>query len=180
MNEPKNCIRFLDQHSGREMLLNNDPGGWYGWLFFRNPGSGEWVSLRQATEADRQVIANASYESEFNRLMGSLTDVLTGSKPPLVWKAKRMTDFYSSWEEAQLGEPSDGVLFYLTYHPTCYRRGPWRLLIEVCSGVNHRSWGYFDESDQPMRYYHDKQNAIREAQEIANVLWADRYNGNKN
>lgn len=58
---------------------------------------------------------------------------------------------YNYWV-AQLGTVDDGVQFHLQYMPTCYRRGPWRLLIEICSGENHHKWGCFDGQDQPMRW----------------------------
>ena len=77
--------------------------------------------------------------------------------------------------EAQLGAPEDGVSFCLTRHPTCHRRGPWRLLVEVCGGANHYLWGCFDEADQPMRWYHAKEAALSEADAIATVLWRDRH-----
>lgn len=64
--------------------------------------------------------------------------------------------------------------FSLERRPTCYRRGPWRLLVEVASGPGHTKWGCFDEADQPMRYYHNEECAKREAQSIADVLTADR------
>jgi hypothetical protein len=79
---------------------------------------------------------------------------------------------------AQLGPVDDGVSFELTYHGTCYRRGKWRLLIEVCGGLNHEKFGCFDLADQPMRYYHLEANALSEAEEIAKVLWADRQKHN--
>lgn len=75
---------------------------------------------------------------------------------------------------AQLGSEDDGVLFSLQHMPTCYRRGPWRLLIEVCGGVSHMKWGCFDDQDQPLRYYHFEESAKREADEIARVLLIDR------
>jgi len=65
----------------------------------------------------------------------------------------------------------DGVRFSLVHYPTCYRRGPWKLLIEV-EDRNH-TWGCFDDQDQPMRWYHSKQRALEEAQAIADVLVAD-------
>ncbi len=77
-------------------------------------------------------------------------------------------------QTAWLGTPLDGVQFTLTYYPTCYRRGPWRLLIEVCHGPAHHKWGCFDEADQPLRYYHDEGVAKDEAERIAIVLQADR------
>lgn len=86
----------------------------------------------------------------------------------LNWKER------DGYEEAMLGTPDDGVTFTLSHHPTCYRRGPWRLLIEVCGGPNHYKWGCFDEQDQPLRYYHGYSRAKGEALRIAEVLWADR------
>lgn len=77
-------------------------------------------------------------------------------------------------KEAQIGTKEDGVLFTLSYYPTCYRRGPWRLLIEVCGGPNHHKWGCFDDQDQPLRNFHAQSNAESEAQLIANVLIKDR------
>lgn len=77
-------------------------------------------------------------------------------------------------EEAQLGTPKDGVLFTYTFHPTCHRRGPHRLLVEVCGGPAHHLWGCFDEADQPLRNYHRPDNLKSEAEEIAKVLWQER------
>jgi hypothetical protein len=81
-----------------------------------------------------------------------------------------------SYEEANIGdfEKGDGVRFCLTHYMTCYRRGPWRLLIEVCSGPKHILWGCFDDQDQPMRWFHKRENCLSEAQAIADVLLAGR------
>jgi hypothetical protein len=79
-----------------------------------------------------------------------------------------------AWE-AQLGTPEDGVLFSLDCYRTCYRRGPWKLVVEVCGGENHHKWGCFDDQDQPLRWYHNRECAEREAESLAKVLWADRY-----
>jgi len=78
--------------------------------------------------------------------------------------------------EATVGnfDGGDGVRFSLEHRSTCYRRGPWRLLVEVASGPGHVKWGCFDEADQPMRYYHNEECARREAQSIADMLAADR------
>lgn len=89
----------------------------------------------------------------------------------LHWKK---TDHPAKYETAILGVPDDNVVFTLTYHPTCYRRGPWRLLIEVCGGENHLRWGCLDEADQPLRNYHLEESARAEADEIARVLLEDR------
>ena len=80
------------------------------------------------------------------------------------------------YEDAIIGdfEGGDGVRFHLSYHPTCYRRGPWRLLIEVADGEGHMQWGCFDDQDQPQRYYHGEDAARSEAQAIATVLIAGR------
>jgi len=79
-------------------------------------------------------------------------------------------------EQAVLGDPvaGDGVTFYLEHRPTCYRRGAWRLIIEVASGPRHHDWGCFDEADQPERNYHSEAVARSEAQAIADVLLQDR------
>lgn len=89
--------------------------------------------------------------------------------PQLIWNQKE------TYFEAQLGTKEDGVLFTHQIMLSCHRRGPHRLLIEVCGGENHRKWGCFDDQDQPMRYYHDKNCLYREAQCIADVLWEGRY-----
>jgi hypothetical protein len=91
--------------------------------------------------------------------------------PPLLdWKP---ADAYGT-KEAWLGTPDDGVRFTISTHPTCYRRGPHRLLIEVCGGPNHHKWGCFDDADQPMRNYHQMLCAESEAECIARVLRKDR------
>lgn len=79
-------------------------------------------------------------------------------------------------EEAAIGQfdDGDGVRFSLVCYPSCYRRGAWRLLVEVAEGSRHHLWGCFDDQDQPMRYFHSEECARREAQAIANVLLMDR------
>lgn len=76
-------------------------------------------------------------------------------------------------QEAQLGnfDKESGVRFSLLHMPTCYRRGPWRLLVEI-EDYEH-TWGCFDDQDQPMRWYHSEERAKAEAQAIADVLVAD-------
>jgi hypothetical protein len=88
----------------------------------------------------------------------------------LVWQV------IDRYQEAVLGdfEEGDGVRFSLEYYPTCYRRGRWRLLVEVAQGPAHKLWGCFDDQDMPLRWYHFEANAKAEAQEIARVLLADR------
>jgi hypothetical protein len=78
-----------------------------------------------------------------------------------------------SCRDAVLGDfdGGDGVRFNLVHYPTCYRRGPWRLLIEVED--RNRTWGCFDDQDMPVRYYHSEQRALEEAQAIADVLISD-------
>jgi hypothetical protein len=65
----------------------------------------------------------------------------------------------------------DGARFSIEHMPTCYRRGPWKLLIEVED--IHRTWGCFDYQDQPVRYYHSLDRLKAEAQAIADVLLVD-------
>lgn len=48
--------------------------------------------------------------------------------PQLEWSNR------GPYEEAVLGTRADGVIFTLVFQPTCYRRGPYKLLIEVCGG----------------------------------------------
>lgn len=75
---------------------------------------------------------------------------------------------------AFLGVPGDSVMFSLTHYPTCYRRGQWRLMIEVAHGPKHHDWGCLDSDDQPLRNFHSLFNAIDEAELIAAVLEKDR------
>ena len=79
-------------------------------------------------------------------------------------------------QAAVLGESGDYVLFTVQFYPTCYRRGPYRLLIQVYQGPNHHLWGCFDDQDQPMRYFHSIENLKSEAELIARVLLTDRVN----
>lgn len=85
------------------------------------------------------------------------------------------TTMSATHEDALLGdfEGGDGVSFSLSHMPTCYRRGPYRLLVEVAYHCHHL-WGCFDDQDQPMRWYHHLENAKSEAQAIADVLLSDR------
>lgn len=96
----------------------------------------------------------------------------------LDWKPFRMEGarLSTTFFVAALGDPinGDGVTFTLDHRPTCYRRGPWTLLIEVANGPGHYLWGCFDDADQPERYYHLEDSARAEAQAIADVLWNDR------
>ena len=73
-------------------------------------------------------------------------------------------------QEAILGnfDGRNGVRFSIVHQPTCHRRGPWKLLVEV-SG-DPQSWGCFDDQDQPCRYFHSDARAKAEAQAIASVL----------
>jgi len=93
--------------------------------------------------------------------------------PKLNWEAQGE---YGAREEALVGDfyAGFGVRFSLEYRPSCYRRGPYCLLVEVAHGPDHIKWGCFDDADQPHRYYHKKANAIDEAQSIADVLVRDR------
>lgn len=72
--------------------------------------------------------------------------------------------------EAILGnfEAGDGVRFSIAHQPTCQRRGPWKLLIEVSDLA--MDWGCFDDQDQPVRFYHSDRAAREEAESIAKVL----------
>ena len=81
------------------------------------------------------------------------------------------------FKEAIIGDfdGGDGVRFSIQHMPSCYRRGPFRLLIEIAP-KRHDLWGCFDDTDQPQRWYHKLANAESEAEALAKVLWCDRLN----
>jgi len=110
-----------------------------------------------------------------HRLRTLAQEALRSNGVVLDWKV--ITAHGSVYQDAMLGdfEGGDGVRFHLRQQPTCYRRGQWLMLIEVAPGPMHEAWGCFDKADQPMRYYHDVDNAKAEARLIADVLWRDRY-----
>jgi hypothetical protein len=54
--------RFYDQASHRNMMLVTE-GTWAGWISFQNV-DGRWVSLRPATVADREAIAEAQKRAQ--------------------------------------------------------------------------------------------------------------------
>ena len=119
-----------------------------------------------------------------NQQLNDLKKLLEREPLVLDWTVEGIEDFKftHSPSRATLGEQGDGVTFYLTYHPTCYRRGPWRLLVEVHGGPGHHKWGCFDEQDQPkrsrrliLRNYHNKECLIQESDSIARVLINDRF-----
>lgn len=90
--------------------------------------------------------------------------------PLLVWSKPDEHKTMEAW----LGTPEDGVRFTISFYGTCYRRGPWKLLVEVAGGEHHHKWGCFDEQDQPVRWYHQPLCAESEAECIAKVLKSDR------
>jgi hypothetical protein len=57
MFEPKG-VRFYDALNKREMLLVADGESFGGWLCYRHK-DGQWVTLKRATQDDRDRIANA-------------------------------------------------------------------------------------------------------------------------
>lgn len=56
--EPKG-LRFLDRATNREMILVGEGEHYAGWLCYRHP-DGQWVTLREATEADRAALTAQS------------------------------------------------------------------------------------------------------------------------
>jgi len=84
------------------------------------------------------------------------------------------TSRVSKCQTATIGTDDDGVTFRFQHVPTCYRRGPWRLHVEVHGGPGHHKWGCFDDQDQPTRHYHLKESLLTEADAIARVLITDR------
>lgn len=128
------------------------------------------VSSLTGIQSDVDVALQAHADVVRLRNEGTLTT--DDSRPSLLaWKTQ--SDRY--WE-ADLGDfdGEDGVRFYLENIPTCYRRGPYKLLVRVAGGVRHTWWGCFDDADQPVRWYHEESVARSEAQRIADVLWTDR------
>lgn len=87
----------------------------------------------------------------------------------LNWKEKEI-DGRGTYHEAIIGnfEKKDGVRFSLQVLPTCHIRGTFMLLVEVAD--TEYKWPGFDEMDQPLRYYHDLQHALGEAELIAQAL----------
>lgn len=93
-----------------------------------------------------------------------------GVRPKTTWRQAT-----ANCVETLLGNGEDGVLVTLDHRPTCYRRGPYRALIEVLGGKHHHDWGCFDEADQPERNYHGREAALSEIEAILDVLWKDRF-----
>ena len=124
------------------------------------------ASLIRAEPRIRRAIAGGGAGGEFAR--STVWELVRNDT--LIWKK-------TPWGmEAILADFSggDGVRFSLEHVPTCYRRGPWKLYVEVTSSPNHHKWGCFDDADQPTRWYHRRSNAVDEAALIAEVLWKDR------
>lgn len=97
-----------------------------------------------------------------------------------VVKELKWVDVERTCMEACLMNPDGtmGVRFSMQYLPTCHRRGQHRLLVEVLPTRYHNAWGCFDDQDQPMRYYHLKENGLSEANELAVVLTSGFTEGN--
>lgn len=127
------------------------------------------VAHLTGTQNDLDAVLQA--HTDVQRLMDTGTLTTEDSRPSLLaWKS------YGGYREAILGdfEGGDGARFYLEHVPTCYRRGQYKLFVEVAQGKRHHWWGCFDAADQPLRWYHDEAAARSEAQHIADVLWTDR------
>lgn len=100
-------------------------------------------------------------------------------EPQLHWQKKKLQvgsdGSFVGYDEATIGNfPDDGVRFSITLHPTCHRRGPIKLLVEVGQGSGLLKWGCFDDQDHPTRYYHHPSSALDEAQAIARALCTGR------
>lgn len=96
--------------------------------------------------------------------------IFAGWKLP--WKEKDIegVEYY----EAEIGDfrGGSGVLFSFNYQPTCQLRGRWRLLVEV--NDHGYIWPSFDHQDQPMRYFHQLNNMLSEADEIAAAMLKEK------
>lgn len=111
-----------------------------------------------------------------NQQLQDLKKLLEREPYVLDWSREGIEDLQYTHNPsiATLGEPLDGVTFYLTHYPTCYRRGKWRLMVDIHGGPGHHKWGCFDEQDQPLRNYHNKECLLQEADSIARVMILDR------
>ncbi len=133
------------------------------------------VEFQPPDKARLLMILAAAQENAANKadahLNGRLAKIVrdAASQPQhLLWIKE--DSYWLAW----LGTGKDGVRFTASHHPTCHRRGPWRLLIDVAGGPHHNDWGCFDEADQPLRYFHDVGNLLGEAETIADVLLKER------
>lgn len=54
-------LEFYDGATERQMkyVYPDTPHWTAGWILYRNPGDGQWVTLRKATEADVKAITGA-------------------------------------------------------------------------------------------------------------------------
>jgi len=126
----------------------------------------------QADEGTK--FAEARVAASMKLDIGAEGDFLTteDARPSLLaWRSKA-----PHYRVAEIGDydAGDGARFHLEHQPSCYRRGPHKLILEIASGKRHHWWGCFDDADAPLRWYHDVAVAQSEAQRIADVLWADR------
>ena len=90
----------------------------------------------------------------------------------LNWEEKSLSGII--YWEATLGNflEGSGVRFSIEHWPTCNRRGPYTLLIEVED--HQKIWGCFDDQDQPRRYFHQLENLKSEANAIAEAILATK------
>lgn len=63
--DPRSFIEFFDGRSNRWMrYVYPNSGEWYsGWILFKNPGDGQWVTLRKPTRDDTYAIDKAVAEA---------------------------------------------------------------------------------------------------------------------
>lgn len=157
-------VSFSHDEQPYQLKVSETPGGYREQLIKHAQWNIEWETKHHAEEVQA---ANSSK---------AWLDVLVASLPSPPYASQLVWTSVGMHEEAIVGDfvGGDGVRFTLQHMPTCYRRGPWKLLIEVAGGPAHHKWGCFDDQDQPERWYHHEQSARAEAQALANVLLKDR------
>lgn len=77
-------FQFLETNTGRTMILVTG-GPWKGWLAARHPG-GDWVSVRQATDADRKALYGAIWP-ENRQFYLARPAIENCPEPALGWEA---------------------------------------------------------------------------------------------
>jgi hypothetical protein len=177
--EPNSCLNKAHDDELVFVLLERDvaaPAAVKAWIDKRLKLGKNQPSDPQIEEAWKWIEAVKAKQLEKIKTVSILTyeelqAMNEKAKAGTLLSFEKKSDTYA---EATIGKLNDGVTFSISHMPTCYRRGPYRLLIEIHVGVAHNAWGCFDDQDQPMRYFHQLNNLESEAAEITRVLVQDR------
>lgn len=84
-------LLFIDRKTGRWMqYVHPKSGGQYaGWLLYRNPGDGQWVTLRKATEEDLEAIRVAARKVDRECEARQRAKLVMDSATPLVFSIRK-------------------------------------------------------------------------------------------